>query len=84
MHRVPAQPYGAVVEPHRRDQRVPPGSVTDLMNPQIRHSTMRFEAVQACHGPNRGFGSESPLSLECFNDAFRIAADLTIVSSLGI
>ena len=30
----------------RRDQRVLPGSVADLMNPQVRHRTTGFEAVQ--------------------------------------
>ena len=29
-----------------RDQRVLPGSVADLMNPQVRHPAMGFEAVQ--------------------------------------
>ena len=31
----------------RRDQRVLPGWVADLMNPQVKHRAMGFEAVQA-------------------------------------
>jgi HTH-like domain len=42
-HRTGSAAEGA----RRRDQRVLPGSVADLMNPQVRPRAMGFEAVQA-------------------------------------
>jgi hypothetical protein len=44
----PAGLAGSAAEgARRRDQRVLPGSVADLMNPQVRHRATGFEAVQA-------------------------------------
>jgi hypothetical protein len=37
----------------RRNQRVPPGRIAHLMNPQVRHRAMGFEAVQGGCGRGR-------------------------------
>ena len=43
----PDGPAGPAAESaRRRDQRVLPGGVTDLMNPKVRHHASSFEAVQ--------------------------------------
>ena len=50
-----SEPASSAAEGARwRDQRVLPGSVANLMNPQVRHPAMSFEAVQDPAGLFRG------------------------------
>lgn len=50
-----AGPAGPAAESaRRRDQRVLPGGVTDLMNPKVRHHASSFEAVHRRGAPLTG------------------------------
>ena len=51
--------------PRRRDQRVLPGSIADLMNLQVRHRAMGFEAAQ---DPDMSYGARAALAREAGPD----------------